>query len=410
VTEAAGPAAPRLRVFDALRHRDFRLFWTGQVVSLVGDGAFLTALGWRAFTLAGAGSLGIILSAQALALLTTLLLGGALGDRIPRRTMLIASDLFRFGAVAALAAADASGHLSYGLLLALAVLVGLGDGFFYPAFGGLVPLVVEPASISSANALIGVARWGSLMIGPALAAGIYGAADSATVFAVDAVSFLVSAALLYPARPRLVEAAAAEGTFREIGAGIRYVTRIPWLWVTIVLFALVLMLQLAPQQVLLPKLVAQHFHRGVAAYGFLTAAFGVGTVLGALSFGQFHPRRRRGVISYWIWVVNSAIVVGFALSPWYELAVVLGVLRGFLVGYGVAIWETMLMELVPEHLPSRVVSLDYFGSYGLMPAGLAVSAGVAGLAAPGTIIAAGALISVALFLAMLTRPWLREVD
>src|SRR5204863_6628660 len=108
-----------------------------------------------------------------------------------------------------LALVDASGHLTFGLLLALAVLVGLGDGFFYPAFGGLVPLVVEPTAISSANALIGVARWGSLMLGPALAALVYGGAGSATVFAVDAASFPGSASVLLPARPRALGAAAS---------------------------------------------------------------------------------------------------------------------------------------------------------------------------------------------------------
>ena len=70
-------------------------------------------------------------------------------------------------------------------------------------------------------------------------------------------------------------------------------------------------------------------------------------------------------------------------------------LRGFCIGFGVAIWETMLMELVPTNLLSRVVSLDFFGSFGLMPVGLAVAAAISSLAAPGTIIAAGALISAA---------------
>jgi hypothetical protein len=70
----------------------------------------------------------------------------------------------------------------------------------------------------------------------------------------------------------------------------------------------------------------------------------------------------------------------------------------------------MLMELVPENLLSRVVSLDYFGSYGLMPVGLAVSAAVSGLAGPGTIIASGALLSAALFAVFLPQPWLRAVD
>ena len=400
----------RVRVFHALKYADFRLLFAGQTVSLIGDAAFLTALGWRTYTLVGSGRFGIVLFCQASGLLVTLLIGGALADRTSRRRMMIASDVARFIAVAALAAADFSGHLGFTTIVVLASLMGLGDGFFYPAFGGIVPLVVEPAAIPSANSLIGVARWGSLLAGPALAAGIYGGAGSATVFALDAASFLVSAGLLWLTRPRAVEAAAGQGTLREIWAGARYVAGIPWLWVTIVLFSVVLMLQFAPQQVLLPKLVHQHFGLGVGAYGLLTSLLGVGTVAGTLAFGQLQPRRRRGVVSYWIWFANSLAIAGLALSPWFGLACGFAVFRGFCIGFGIAIWETMMMELVPSHLLSRVVSLDFFGSFGLMPVGLALAAGVAGLASPGTLIAAGALVSAAMFLVVLTRPWLRAVD
>ena len=100
------------------------------------------------------------------------MIGGALGDRLSRKALMIVSDFWRFGAVAVLAGADTTGHLSFELLIVLATLVGLGDGLFYPAFGGLVPLVVDPSRISSANSLIGVSRWTSLLIGPALAAGL----------------------------------------------------------------------------------------------------------------------------------------------------------------------------------------------------------------------------------------------
>ena len=99
-----------------------------------------------------------------------------------------------------------------------------------------------------------------------------------------------------------------------------------------------------------------------------------------------------------------------ALSPWFELAAAAAVLRGFCVGFGVAMWETMLQELVPDHLLSRVVSLDFFGSFGLMPVGLAFAAAIAGLASPGEIIAAGALISAAMIAVTMTRPWLRAVE
>lgn len=121
-----------LRALEALRHRDFRLLWTGQTVSLIGDGAFLTALGWKTFTIAGSSRLGVVLLCNAVGLLTTLLIGGALGDRLSRKALMIASDFWRFGAVAVLAGADATGHLSFELLVVLATLVGLGDGLFYP--------------------------------------------------------------------------------------------------------------------------------------------------------------------------------------------------------------------------------------------------------------------------------------
>jgi MFS family permease len=194
--EQAEPLASSFRAFHAFRSREFRLVWSAQVVSLAGDAAFVTALGWRTFTLAGSGKLGIVLVCQALAMLTTVLIGGALADRFPRRTLMIASDLARLAAVGALAGFDASGRLGFPVLLLLATLMGLGDGFFYPAFGGIVPLLVEPYAVPSANAMIGLARWSSVLIGPSLAAFAYGGAGSATVFALDAGSFLFSAALL----------------------------------------------------------------------------------------------------------------------------------------------------------------------------------------------------------------------
>src|SRR5436309_519662 len=315
--EAVTAQTGRVRIFDALRHRDFRLLWSGQAVSLLGDMAFLTAIGWKAFTLVGSSRLGVVLLCFAAGELATLLVGGALADRYERRRMMIVSDVWRFVVVGALAAVDATGHLTFPLLVVLAVVVGLGDGFFYPAVGGIVPLVVEQPALPSANSLMGVARWGSVMVGPSLAAFAYGAGGASLVFAFDAVTFLVSAALISRAQPRPVAASSGEGTLREIREATRYVARIPWLWVTITLFGVVITLQYAPQQVLLPKLVHEHFGRGVGAYGLLTTALGAGTVLGTLAFGQLQPRRKRGVIAYVLWLVNSVAIAGLVLSPWF---------------------------------------------------------------------------------------------
>jgi MFS family permease len=296
------------------------------------------------------------------------------------------------------------------VLAACALGVGLGSGFFQPAFGGIVPLVVEHGSLTSANALIGAARNASYMLGPAVAGLAYVPLGPGGLFAVNALSFLVSAAFLWRARPRALEPAERQGTFRELGAGLRYVASVKWLWVTIALFAVFLMLVLAPFQVLMPKLVQEHFDRGVQAYGLLSAFFGGGMVAGTLLFGQWNPRRNRGRLSYVIWAVTSLLVIGIVLAPWFALAVAVATVRGLLVGVGQAVWETMLMQRVPENMLSRVISLDWFGSVGLMPIGFAGAAAVSDAASPGMLLSVGALISAIGFAAVLPARWLREVD
>jgi MFS family permease len=397
------------RTLQAFRSRDFRLVWAGQTVSLIGNAAFLVALGWKTLEITGsAASLGIVLMAEGLALLATLLIGGALADRYERRKLMIISDAIRLGVVAALVVTDAAGYLSFPLLIAFAVGVGLGDGFFYPAFGGIVPLIVERPDLASANAMIGVSRQTSFVIGPALAAGLYGVTGSATVFAFNAASFAVSMILLWLARPRAIEPEPGVGTLREIVAGARYVASVPWLWVTILLAALVLMLVMAPYQALLPQLTKDNFDRGVGSYGLLFSFQAAGMVLGTIIFGQTNPRRHRVVRTYVAWAMNDVCVILFALSNQYEIAVALVFVRGALIAYGIAIWETVLMELVPENLLSRVISLDFFGSLGLTPVGFALAAVLAGVLAPATIIVAGASIAFVLWLAPLSLRSVRE--
>jgi MFS family permease len=409
--EAITRAPARARVLRAFQSRDFRLLWTGQAISLLGDAAFLIALGWRTFTLTGsARSLGLVLTLQGLGLLSTLLVGGALADRYERRTLMLVSDATRFAIIGALAAADAGGHLTIGFLAGIAFAEGLATGFFTPALGGFLPLVVEERGLGSANALIGMARQASFLIGPSLAAVLYGLAGSTVVFALDSASYLVSFAFIWATRPRAAERAPAEGTLREIWAGVRYVAGVPWLWVTITLFAFVLMLQWAPIQVLTPKLVQDHFDLGVRAYGFVFSMLGAGMIVGAITFGQTNPRRRRGLLSYLIWMLNSLLIVVFALSPWFPLAAAAAFCRGICIGFGVSVWETMLMELVPGHMLSRVVSLDWFGAFGLTPFGLLAAGAVSGLAGPGTIIAFGACISFCLVAAGLASRQIREID
>jgi MFS family permease len=400
-----------MRTLEALRHRDFRLLWAGQTVSQIGDAAFVVALGWRAFTLTGkASSLGIVLMVEAIGLVTTLLIGGVLADRYSRKLLLIGSDGARAFVIAMLAAADASGHLTFGLLIAFVALHGLGSGLFQPAFGGIIPLLVEEPSLGSANALVGISRQAAFVVGPAIAGVIYGVAGSSAIFAVDAATFVASATFLAFARPRVYERGPAESLGTELTSGFRYVARVPWLWITIGTFSVVLLVGYAALQVLLPKQVREAWGGGVGSYGLLFTLQGVGMVAGSVVLGQTSPTRRRGVLIYSLFVANSSAGVLLGLSPWFAGAALLQIVRGFCIGFAITLWDTMLMQRVPQHMLSRVISMDWFGSLGLLPAGLGVWALLSGLAAPGTLIAVSSAFCAGLFLLGLSDRRIRSVE
>jgi DHA3 family tetracycline resistance protein-like MFS transporter len=389
---------PRTGTLVAFRSRDFRLLWGGQTISFVGDAAFIVALGWRVVNLTGkASSLGFVLALESLAMLTTLLWGGVLADRYSRRLLMIGSDLARAAVMLVFCVVDATGHLSMAGVLTLAVCFGLADGFFQPAFGGIVPLVVDQPMLPSANSWIGIARQGSAIVGPGIAAGLYGTAGPTVVWGIDSASFVVSAWALWLARPRAIQPAPQIGMRKELVAGFRYVISVPWIWTGIGAATVILMVAMAPFTALLPRVVQSHYHRGVGSYGLLFSAMAAGMVAGSLLWARWHPRKRRVAICFAAFGINDIGIVVIALTPWYPLAVGAAAWRGFWIGIGIAAWLTLISELVPEHLLSRVMSFDFFGSLGLTPVGF-VLAGVAATAvAPTTILAIGGALGAVLW-------------
>ena len=389
---------PRTGTLVAFRSRDFRLLWGGQTISFVGDAAFIVALGWRVTDLTGkASSLGFVLALESLAMLTTLLLGGVLADRYSRRLLMIGSDLSRAAVMLVFCVVDATGHLSMAGVLALAVCFGLADGFFQPAFGGIVPLVVDQPMLPSANSWIGIARQGSAIVGPGIAAGLYGTAGPTVVWGIDSASFLVSAGALWLARPRAIQPAPQIGMRKELVAGFRYVISVPWIWTGIGAATVILMLAMAPFTALLPRVVQSHYHRGVGSYGLLFSAMAAGMVAGSLLWARWHPRKRRVAICFAAFGINDIGIVVIALTPWYPLAVGAAAWRGFWIGIGIAAWLTLISELVPEHLLSRVMSFDFFGSLGLTPVGFVLAGVAATTVAPTTILAIGGALGAVLW-------------
>jgi MFS family permease len=394
---------------SAFRSRNFRLLWGGQTISYVGDTAFLIALGWRVTSLTGSvGSLGFVLSLNAAAMLTTLLWGGVLADRHSRRLLMIGSDLARAGLVGVLAAVDATGHLSMGSIMALAALIGFADGFFHPAFGGILPLVVDQPVLASANSMISIARQGSAILGPALAAALYGTTGPTTVWAIDAASFVFSAVLLWRARPRTLAAAPREGTLRELRAGFRYTMSVPWIWMGIAIATVILMIGLAPYNALLPRIVRSHFNRGVGSYGLLFSLMAVGMVVGSVLYAHWNPRRNRIILCYAAFGINDLGIVVVAVTHSFTVALAAVAWRGFWLGIAISLWTTLLTELVPGSFLSRVVSLDVFGSFALTPIGYAIVGAVAGLFSPAQIVAFGGALGALLWFVPLSSGEVRR--
>jgi MFS family permease len=396
----------RAGTFAAFSSRDFRLLWGGQTISFVGDAAFVVALGWRVTDLTGkASSLGFVLACESLAMLVTLLWGGVLADRHSRRLMMIGSDVARSGVIGVFFVLDASGHLSLAAILVLATLFGLADGFFQPAFSGIVPLVVEQPMLPSASSWLGVARNGSAIVGPAIAAGVYGTAGPSLVWAIEACSFLVSAAALWLARPRAFTPGPQLGMRRELGDGLRYVLSVPWLWTGIAAATVILMVAMAPFTALLPRLVQTHYHRGVGSYGAIFSAMAAGMVVGSLLWARWHPPRGRVLVCFAAFGINDLGIIVLALSPWYAAALAAAAWRGLWIGIGISAWTTLMSELVPEHLLSRASSIDFFGSMGLTPVGYVLAGAVATAVPPAAILAAGGVAGALLwFVPLAWRP------
>src|SRR3954471_21259791 len=229
----AGPLAP-------LRHRQFRLLWTGMSASLIGDGMLLVALAWQVYDLFGVpaamSAVGVALS---LPQVVTLLLGGVISDRFDPRRVMLASDLVRGAVMAGLAVLSLTGTLtSLGMLLALTAVYGAAAGFFGPAFDAVVPQLVPEDDLVAANALDQFVRPAGLQIfGPMLGGAVIAVAGAGWAFAADAVTFAVSVACLLAMR-RTAEAVAApvdqqpQSLWAELREGVSYVRSQVWLWGT----------------------------------------------------------------------------------------------------------------------------------------------------------------------------------
>lgn len=380
------PRLVRLGIVAPLRHRGFRLLWAGLVVSLSGDGIFLIAVAWEAYTLSNhASALAGVGLAASLPQVALLLVGGAVSDRIPKRHVLIAADAVRAAAVGLLAVSAWLGALRLWELWATACVIGAATAFAAPAFDAIVPELVPEESLQHANGLDQVLRPTTLrLLGPALGGILIALAGSPGALGVDAATFAVSAWCVWriPAplpQPSGAVASQAASLVDDLREGLRYIRGEVWLWGTFVAASFTYLLFVGPSEVLIPYVVKNQLHGSATTLGIVLGLGGAGSLLAAAAVAQRRHVRRPVTFIYGAWTGATLLIAGYGLATaqWQLAGIALAV--GALEAAGTVVWTTLKQRLVPGPLLGRVSSLDWFVSTALMPLSFAITPAAVGL-------------------------------
>jgi len=361
----------------ALSERNFKLFFIGRITSQIGNGMAPVAIAFAVLEHGNASDLGFVSAAGGAPVVILLLVGGVIADRYSRRVVMLGSDTLRMLAEVGLGAWILLAHPPLWGFMALAALVGSGSAIFWPALQGLVPEVVSKDKLQQANALMSLAGSISGIIGPAIAGLIIAVANPGWAVLIDGLTYLASVLSLYlisiAFRPR-----ASTGSFvLELRQGWSEFWSRTWLWVIVLEFSIVNVLESAPTYVLGP-VIAKRSLGGAPAWGAVLAVGGLGAIAGGIVMLRWRTRRP----------LRVATIASFTFAlPMFALAVreplwVLGA-SFFLSSAGSAffgtLWSTTMQREIPQQLLSRLTSYDMFGSLVFLPIGMALVGPVSNL-------------------------------
>lgn len=415
VRERIGARAPAN--LAPLRHRDFRLLFTGRFVSLLGDGVFLVALAWETYTISDAPTaLSVVGIALSVPLISLLLLGGVISDRHDRRRVMMFADLVRAALLVMLAVLASAHALSLWQLVLIVALYGAAEAFFDPASDAILPQLLPAAELGRANALEQLMRPLALRLaGPALGGVFVGLLGASSAFVADGASFAVSAACLWrmSARASLVRPAGRlrlSAATRELHEGWTYVRAHVWLWGTFASAAFAYLLFMGPTMVLLPFMVKHVLHGSGMQLGIVLGAGGLGAIACAAAMGRSALPARGMSFIYLVWGAATIAVAAYGLASAIWELMLASLVFNFLETAGTIVWATMKQRLVPDQLLGRVSSLDWLISIGLLPVSLALTGPVSALMGVRTTLVAAGVLGALATLAGLALPGMREVD
>jgi MFS family permease len=387
MAEAERAEPERVRLPRALRPfatPQYRILVGAVALALLGSGVWLVAMVFQVRALDGGPiELSYVATANSGGLIVAVLFGGAIADRIPQKRILLVTESTKAVVIIATAMLAVSGSLQIWQLVIAGLVLGLADGFFFPAYTALLPSVLDADRLLAANGVDGVLRPALQQAGgPALAGVLIAIASPAAAFIVVGVAqALAVAALLWlrttPVRRDLAAADADRhpiaAMFVDIREGVRYMVRTPWLFATLLFALLMVLAMMGPIEVLLPFAVTDQAGGNAASFALVLTCFGVGQASASIFVASRRLPRRYLTVMCLGWGAGAIplVVIGFTNQVWVMAAAVFVVGVGF--GFGQVIWGTLLQRRVPPAMLGRVSSLDFFVSLAFMPISMAIA-------------------------------------
>ncbi|MBX3666161.1 MAG: MFS transporter [Burkholderiales bacterium] len=393
----------------ALRHRNYRLFFCGQTLSIIGNWVQQIAMAWLVYRLTGsAWLLGITGFAGQIAILVLAPFGGLWADRFDRYRLLLLTQALSAVPPLALALLAYTGLLAVWHVVIMALLAGIINAIDTPIrltfTTGLVPREDLPGAIAMNALMQSIGR----MIGPTVAGGLLALYSEAFCFVINALSkvFIVGTVLAMTMAPCAPSPATAS-PWRQLQEGLRYAWELaPVRWLLPMVATISFMV--TPYQTLMPIFAAEVFEGGASLLGFLMAASGCGGVIGMLALAS-----RRGVRGLTRWITAASLSAGisvavFALSPWLPLSLLAIAVTGFgIVVNGMSV-STMLQTIVDDRMRGRVMGLFSVAFLGMFPLGsLAGGALAEMIGAPATMACGGGICTLVALLLWQRMPALR---
>ncbi|AVT29460.1 MFS transporter [Plantactinospora sp. BC1] len=383
------------------RNGQYQLLAGALTMSLFAAGVWMIAVVWQVIEMdGGPGELSFVSAAMAVGMLLTTLLGGVLADRVPQRRILLAVAGGRTVAIGLVSLLAVTDQLRLWQLAAVALLIGVGNGFHFPAYSALLPSILPPEDLMPANGVEGMLRPTIMQAaGPALASVLIAAWSPGAALLVVTALEVAGVAFLLALRPvplRHDQAAPAahpvRSTLIDLRDGFTYMGRTPWLLATLLYASVLILLIMGPIEVLIPFVVKDRAGGGPGDHALVMAAFGIGGAIGSLGMAAFRMPRRYLTIMNLLWGLGCLplAVVGIASQVWLIALAVFAV--GICFSAPMVIWGTLLQRRVPPHMLGRVSSLDFFVSLVFMPLSMAIAGPVSAGIGLGTTFALAGLL------------------